>query len=211
MTQPVAYTRYSQRVRTNANLTKDFVKIKTCSDLIVQKQDAHDKLGEPARWVLYVEDFDKSSYPDMDKAEQWMNMYSILDRSRLEKVLFEMIKESLTDFHLTSYLIDEIRLDLWTGFLSCGKTFSLHFPSIPGLSVSSISCDVFSRYIRQTVTMFPRIIRVSTTHKVRVVLGGNTTIKVALGGNTTIKVKQQVYHTMISQMNLEEREDEEGY
>ena len=87
MTQPVAYTRYSQRVRTNANLTKDFVKIKTCSDLIVQKQDAHDKLGEPARWVLYAADFDKSPYPAMDKAraEQWMNMYSILDRSTFEE------------------------------------------------------------------------------------------------------------------------------
>jgi hypothetical protein len=65
MTQPVAYTRYSQRVWTNANLAKDFVKVKTYSDLIVLKQDAHDKLGEPARWVLYAADFDKiakSSY-----------------------------------------------------------------------------------------------------------------------------------------------------
>jgi hypothetical protein len=51
MTQPAAYARYSQRVWTNANLAKDFVKVKTYSDLIVLKQDAHDKLGEPARWV----------------------------------------------------------------------------------------------------------------------------------------------------------------
>ncbi len=29
MTQPVAYARYSQWVWTNANLTKDFVKVKT--------------------------------------------------------------------------------------------------------------------------------------------------------------------------------------
>ena len=87
MTQPVAYTRYSQRVWTNANLTKDFVKVKTYSDLIVLKQDTHDKLGEPARWVLYAVDFDKSPYPAMDKAraEQWMNMYSILDRSTFEE------------------------------------------------------------------------------------------------------------------------------
>ncbi len=69
MTQPVAYTRYSHRARTNANLAKDFVKVKTYSDLIVLKQDAHDKLGEPALWVLYVVDFDKSPYPAMDKAE----------------------------------------------------------------------------------------------------------------------------------------------
>ncbi len=87
MTQPVAYTRYSQRVWTNANLTKDVVKVKTYSDLIVLKQDAHDKLGEPARWVMYAVDFDKSSYPVMDKArvEQWMNMYLILDRSTFEE------------------------------------------------------------------------------------------------------------------------------
>ncbi len=49
MTQPAAYARYSQRVLTNANLAKDFVKVKTYSHLIVLKQDAHDKLGEPAR------------------------------------------------------------------------------------------------------------------------------------------------------------------
>ncbi len=60
MTQPVVYDRYSQRVWTNANLVKDFVMVKTYSDLIVLKQDAQDKLGEPARWVLYVADFDKS-------------------------------------------------------------------------------------------------------------------------------------------------------
>ncbi len=89
MTQP-AYTRYNQRVWTNANLAKDFVKVKTYSDLIVLKQDAHDKLGEPARWVLYEVDFDKSSYPTMDKAraDQWMNMYSILDRSTFEESCF---------------------------------------------------------------------------------------------------------------------------
>jgi hypothetical protein len=58
------------------------LKVKTYSDLIVLKQDAHDKLGEPARWVLYAAAFDKSPNPAMDKAraEQWMNMYSILDR-----------------------------------------------------------------------------------------------------------------------------------
>ncbi len=87
MTEPVAYTRYSQRVWTNSNLAKDFLKVKTYSDLIVLKQDAHDNLGEPARWVLYVVDFDKSPYLAMDKAraEQWMNMYSILDRATFEE------------------------------------------------------------------------------------------------------------------------------
>jgi hypothetical protein len=68
-------------------LAKDFLKVKTYSDLIVLKQDAHDKLGEPARWVLYAADFDKSQNPAMDKAraQQWMNMYSILDRSTFEE------------------------------------------------------------------------------------------------------------------------------
>ena len=87
MTQPMTYTRYNQRVWTNANLAKDFLKVKTYSDLIVLKQDAHDKLGEPARWVLYAADFDESQNPAMDKAraQQWMNMYSILDRSTFEE------------------------------------------------------------------------------------------------------------------------------
>jgi hypothetical protein len=42
MTQPDAYARYSQRVWTNANLAKDFVKVKTYSDLIVLKQTDDD-------------------------------------------------------------------------------------------------------------------------------------------------------------------------
>jgi hypothetical protein len=52
-------------------LAKDFLKVKTYSDLIVLKQDAHDKLGEPARWVLYTADFDtsqKSSYGQSSSA-----------------------------------------------------------------------------------------------------------------------------------------------
>jgi hypothetical protein len=60
--------RMSQRVWTNVNLAKEFVKVKTYSDLLVLKQDANDKLGEPARWVLYASCFDKSPYPDVDKA-----------------------------------------------------------------------------------------------------------------------------------------------
>jgi hypothetical protein len=37
MTQTAAYARYNQRVWTNANLAKDFLKVKTYSDLIVLK------------------------------------------------------------------------------------------------------------------------------------------------------------------------------
>jgi hypothetical protein len=58
----------SHRVWTNANLAKQFVKVKTYSDLLVLRQDANDKLGEPVRWVLYASYFHKSPYPDVDKA-----------------------------------------------------------------------------------------------------------------------------------------------
>ncbi len=48
----------------------------------------------------------------MDKArsEQWMNMYSILDRQPLKKAVFELIKESLVNFHVASSLIDEVQI-----------------------------------------------------------------------------------------------------
>jgi hypothetical protein len=58
-------------------------------------------------------------------------MYSILDRSTLEKVVFELIKESLDDFHLASYLIDKVQIGSVDSVSKLGKTFSLHFPSIP--------------------------------------------------------------------------------
>jgi hypothetical protein len=58
--------------------------------LIVLKLDAHDKLGEPARWVMYVVHFDavhfdKSSYRAMDK-------------------------DRVANFHLASSLIDEVQI-----------------------------------------------------------------------------------------------------
>jgi hypothetical protein len=208
MTQPVAYTRYRQPVWTNANLAKDFVKVKTYSDLIVLKQDAHDKLGEPARWVLYAADFDKSPYPAMHKAraEQWMNMYSILDRSTFEESC--------------------VRAD--QGVDSRPIRFECIARCI--LTAYTANCDDASAYNS----------RLSTAHKSRVALGGNTTITVdddfsqaemmhglaqqavqqalktevqkldeELGND--YKANQHVYRAMIAQMNREEREDEEGY
>jgi hypothetical protein len=181
MTQPAAYARYSQRVRTNANLAKDFVKVKTYSDLIVLKQDAHDKLGEPARWVLYAADFGKSPYPVMDnaRAEQWMNMYSILDRSTLEKAVFELIKESLSDFHLASYLMDEVQIgsvdsvsklleEIFTTFPVDSRPVRFEYITHCILTAYTTKCDDTSTYNS----------RLSTTHKARVALGGNTTITV---------------------------------
>jgi hypothetical protein len=125
-TQTATYC-MSQCVWTNANLVKEFVKVKTYSDLLVLRQDANDKLDEPARWVLYVSYFNKSPYPDVDKvrADQWIDMYSVIDRSNLEKAVFELIKESLPDFHLVSFLIDEVQVGsvgsvskLWEGIFT---------------------------------------------------------------------------------------------
>ncbi len=70
------------------------------------------------------------------------------------------------------------RLDPWTVFLSCGKTFSLHFPSIPGLSVSSISRYVLTTYTANCDDASAYNSRLSTAHKARGALGGNTTITV---------------------------------
>ncbi len=51
-------------------LAKDFFKVKTYSDLIVLKQDAHDKLGEPVRWVLYAADLTNRHIQLWTKLEQ---------------------------------------------------------------------------------------------------------------------------------------------
>jgi len=200
----------------NANLTKDFVKV----------------------------NFDKSSNPAMDKAraEQWMNMYSILDRSTLEKEkpVFELIKESMSDFHLTSYLIDEVQIgsvdsvsklweDIFTTFPVDSRPIRFEYIARCILTAYTANCDDASSYNS----------RLSTAHKAQVVLGGNTTITVdddfsqaemmrglaqqavqqalktevqeleeELGND--YKAKQQVYRPMIARINREEREDEEG-
>jgi hypothetical protein len=67
MMQTATYS-MGHRVWTNANLAKEFVKVKTYSDLPVLRQDANDKLGEPARWVLYASYFHKSPCSDVNKA-----------------------------------------------------------------------------------------------------------------------------------------------
>ncbi len=116
---------------------------------------------------------------DKARAEQWMNMYSTLDRSTLEKVVFELIKESLSDFHLASYLIDEVQIGsvdsvskLWADIFT---TFPVDFRSIRFeyiaeyiLTAYTAKCDDASTYNS----------RLSTPHKTRVALGVNTTITV---------------------------------
>jgi hypothetical protein len=134
--------------------------------LIFLKQDANDKLGEPARWVLYEADFDKSPYPAMDKAraEQWMNMYSILDRSTFEENCVRA---------------------------SCGKTSSLHFPF---LTAYTANCDDASTYNSC----------LSTAHKARVALGGNTTITVDDDFSQTEMMRghaQQAFKTEVQKLD----------
>jgi hypothetical protein len=157
---------------------------------------------------MYAADFDKSPNPAMDKArsEQWMNMYSILDRSTFEEICVRADQGITGRFPSREYIVRCI------------------------LTAYTANCDDVSSYNS----------RLSTAHKTRVSLGGNTTITVdddfsqaemMLGlaqqavqqafktevqkldeelGND-YKAKKQVYHTMITQMNREERKDEEGY
>jgi hypothetical protein len=98
----------------------------TLQNLIVLKQDAYDKLGEPARWVLYVADFDKSPNPAMDKArtEQWMKMYSILDRSTFEES-FVQADQGITGRFPSRELSDRRSTDWIRG--QCFKVVGRHF------------------------------------------------------------------------------------
>ncbi len=165
----------------NANLAKEFVKVKTYSDLLVLRQDANDKLVEPARWVLYVSYFHKSPYPDKDKAraDQWIVMYSVIDRSNLEKAVFDLIKESLADFHLASFLIDEVQVGsvdsaskLWEGifttFIIDSRPIRFEYIACCILTAYTLKCDDAPSYSS----------RLSTAHKTRMALGGDTTITV---------------------------------
>jgi len=155
--------------------------------------------------------------------------------------VFELIKESLADFHLASYLIDEVQIgsvdsvsklweDIFTTFPVDSRSIRFEYIARCILTAYTANCDDVSAYNS----------RLSTAHKARVALGGNTTITVdddfsqaemmrglaqqavqqafktevqkldeELGND--YKTNQHVYHTMIAQMNREEREDEEGY
>jgi hypothetical protein len=166
MTQPVTYTRYRHRVWTNANLSKDFVKVKTYSDLIVLKQDAHDKFGEPACWVLYAADFDKSPNPAMDKArtEQWMNMYSILDRSTFEESCVRGDQGMTGRFpSRVSYLIDEVQIgsvdsvsklleDIFTTFPVDSRSIRFEYITRCILTAYTTNCEDASSYNSRLLT-----------------------------------------------------------
>ncbi len=151
--------------------------------------------------------------------------------------MFELIKESLADFHLASYLIDEVQIgsvdsvsklweDIFTTFPVDSRSIRFKYIVRCILTVYTANCDDASAYNS----------RLSTAHKARVALGGNTTITVdddfsqdemmhglaqeafktevqkfdeELGND--YKANQHVYRAMIAKMNREEREDEEGY
>ncbi len=155
--------------------------------------------------------------------------------------MFELIKESLTDLHLASYLIDEVQIgsvnsvsklweDIFTTFPVDSRSIRFEYITRCILTVYTVNCDDASSYNS----------RLSTTHKARVALEGNTTITVDDDFSQTemmrglaqqavqqafktevqkldeelgndYKVNQHVYRAMIAQMNREEREDEEGY
>jgi hypothetical protein len=106
-------------------------------------------------------------------------MYSVIDRSNLEKTVFDLIKESLANFHLTSFVIDEVQVGsvdsvskMWEGIFT---TFIID--SHP------IKFEYIARYILTTYTVkchdAPSYSScLSTTHKARMALGGDTTITV---------------------------------
>jgi hypothetical protein len=141
-----------------------------------------------------------------------------------------MIKESLADFHLASYLIDEVQIgsvdsvsklweDIFTTFPVDSRHIRFEYITRCILTAYTTNCDDASAYNS----------RLSTAHKTRVALGGNTAITVdddfsqdemmrglvqqalktevqtldeELGND--YEAKQQVYRVMIARINHEE-------
>jgi hypothetical protein len=107
-----------------------------------------------------------------------MNMYSTLDLSTLEKSVLELIKESLSDFHLASYLIDEVQIGSVDSVSKLWEDIFTTFPvdSRP-IRFEYIVCGILTSYTAKYNDASYNS-RLSTAHKTRVVLGGNTTITV---------------------------------
>ncbi len=93
--------------------------------------------------------------------------------------MFELIKESLADFRLASYLIDEVQIgsvdsvsklweDIFTTFPVDSRTIRFEYITRCILTTYTANCDDASVYNWG----------LSTAHKARVALGGNTTITV---------------------------------
>jgi hypothetical protein len=93
--------------------------------------------------------------------------------------VFELIEESLTDFHLTSFLIDEVQVgsvvsvsklweDIFTTFIFDSRPIKFEYITRCILMVYTEKCDDDPSYSSC----------LSTTHKTRVSLGDDTTITV---------------------------------
>ncbi len=106
-------------------------------------------------------------------------MYSVIDRSNLEKAVFDLIKESLSNFHLTSFLIDEVQVGsvdsvskMWEGIFT---TFIIDSHPI---KFEYIACCILTTYTVKCDDVPSDSSCLSTDHKTRMVLGGDTTITV---------------------------------
>ncbi len=95
----------------------------------------------------------------------------------LKKAVFDLIEESLSDFHLASYLIDEVQIwsvgsvsklweDIFATFPVDSRTIRFEYIARCILTAYTANCD-------DTYNS-----RLSTSHKARVALGGNNTITV---------------------------------
>jgi hypothetical protein len=93
--------------------------------------------------------------------------------------VFDLIKESLADFHLGSYLIDEVQIgsvdsvsklweDIFTTFPVDSRPIRFEYIARCIFTAYTANCDDVSEYNSS----------LSTVHKARVALGGNTTITV---------------------------------
>ncbi len=95
--------------------------------------------------------------------------------------MFELIKESLTDFHLASYLIDEVQIESVDSVSKLWEDIFITFP----VDSRPIRFEYIARCILTTYTAKKNCdddsshnSRLSTAHEARVALGGNTTITV---------------------------------
>ena len=91
--------------------------------------------------------------------------------------MFKLIKESLSDFHPASYLIDEVQIgsvdsvsklweDIFTTFPVDSRPIRFEYIARCILTAYTANCDDASAYNS----------RLSTAYKARVALWGNTTI-----------------------------------
>ena len=93
--------------------------------------------------------------------------------------MFKLIKESLSDFHLASYLIDEVQIGSVDSVSKLWEDIFTTFPvdSRP-IRFEYITLSILTAFTANYVDASAYNSRLSTGHKARVALGGNTTITV---------------------------------